>query len=114
MRVLYWAPRVLSIVFALFLSVFALDVFGEGYGFWETLLALLMHLVPTFVVVAALAVAWRWEGIGGVLLVALAALYVIVFWAPERWLAYLMISGPLALVGALYLANWLLHSRRGY
>ncbi len=33
---LFWSPRVLTILFALFLSLFALDVFGEGYGFWAT------------------------------------------------------------------------------
>ena len=31
-RVLYWTPRVLGILFALFISIFALDVFGEGYS----------------------------------------------------------------------------------
>jgi hypothetical protein len=29
-RVLLWAPRTLVIAFALFLSMFALDVFSEG------------------------------------------------------------------------------------
>ena len=29
---LFWSPRVLTILFALFLSLFALDVFEEGYG----------------------------------------------------------------------------------
>ena len=46
-RVFHWSPRVLSILFALFLSIFALDVFSEGYAFAETILALLMHLIPT-------------------------------------------------------------------
>ena len=32
----------------------ALDVFSEGYGFGETVLALLIHLVPTYLVVIAL------------------------------------------------------------
>jgi len=39
-RTVYWLPRLLSIAFILFLSLFSLDVFGEGYGFWNTLLAL--------------------------------------------------------------------------
>ena len=38
-RTLFWAPRILCILFAVFVSLFALDVFGEGYGFWETILA---------------------------------------------------------------------------
>src|SRR5512136_208534 len=37
---LYWAPRVLCIVMAMFISLFALDVFGSGQGFWWTTLAL--------------------------------------------------------------------------
>jgi hypothetical protein len=40
-RILLWTPRVLSLLFALFVSLFALDVFGQGYGFWQTTLALL-------------------------------------------------------------------------
>jgi hypothetical protein len=36
--ILYWAPRLLGILFSLFVSIFALDVFGQGYGFWEPLL----------------------------------------------------------------------------
>jgi len=62
-KVLYWAPRVSCIAFALFLSLFAMDVFGEGLGFWRTLFALFMHLIPTFVVLLILALAWRWNGL---------------------------------------------------
>jgi hypothetical protein len=58
-------PRILAILFAAFLSVFALDVFGEGYWFWGTIRALFMHLIPTMIVLAALIIAWRWEGVGG-------------------------------------------------
>ena len=32
-QLLYWAPRALCIVIAVFISMFALDVFGEGEGF---------------------------------------------------------------------------------
>jgi len=35
-RLLYWAPRALSVLFIGFLSLFALDVSGEGLGFWQT------------------------------------------------------------------------------
>lgn len=61
---LYWSPRILSIAFAIFLSLFALDVFNEIHGFWQTVLAFLIHLIPAMIFVAALIVAWRWEWIG--------------------------------------------------
>jgi len=39
----------------------------RGYGFWETILALLIHLVPTGLVLVALAIAWRWDWAGTIL-----------------------------------------------
>ena len=109
-RTLFWAPRVLCILVALFLSLFALDVFGEGYGFWGTAVALVIHLVPVYLVAAALALAWRWEWVGGVLCVGLALAYGLSVYfgkGPEaRWDWYACISGPLLLVGGLFLLNW--------
>ena len=101
-RVLFWIPRVLCILFAMFLSMFALDVFSEGYGFGETILALLVHLVPTYVVVIALVIAWLWEGVGAILFIALALFYLVTS-RGESWL----ISGPLFLVGVLFVFNWI-------
>lgn len=106
-RWLFWAPRVLAILFALFLSLFALDVFGQGSGFWETLVALLMHLVPTAIVLIVLALSWRWEWIGGALFIALGAWYLLSSWGRFHWSAYLVISGPLFLIGVLFLINHL-------
>jgi hypothetical protein len=105
-RILFWAPRVLAILFAVFISLFALDVFGAGYGFWETLLALFMHLIPTWFVLLALALAWRWEWIGAILFAALGLGYILMARGQFDWIAYLLISGPLFLTGALFLVSW--------
>jgi hypothetical protein len=108
---LYWTPRVLCIAFGLFMSLFALDVFGEGLGFWRTLIALLIHLVPIFGLFAILAVAWRWEWVGAVLFAALAVLYDV--WAGGRhfhWPVLALVSGPLYVIAALFLVNWLKHA----
>ena len=110
-RVLFWTPRVLCILFAVFVSLFALDVFGEGYGFWGTILALLMHLIPTGVILIVLAISWRWEWVGGILFIALGVVYLVTSWGRFHWSAYLAISGPLFLVGVLFLINWLYRAR---
>jgi hypothetical protein len=113
-RALFWTPRALSILFILFLSLFALDVFGEHLGFWRTALALAMHLIPSFVLIAVLALAWRWEWIGAALYGAAGLLYVI--WASSmsitlplavrlNWI--LAIAGPAFVIAGLFLANWL-------
>ncbi len=103
---LHWLPRVLGILFALFLSVFALDVFDEGYGFWQALLALAIHLIPALLVVLAVAIAWRREALGGLILIGLAVWYLISSWGRFRWSTYLIIAGPAVLTGGLFLIDW--------
>jgi energy-coupling factor transporter transmembrane protein EcfT len=104
-RVVYWTPRILCILFAVFISLFALDVFEGGRGFWETSVALLLHLVPTIIIVAVLVVSWRREWIGGILFTALGIFYVA--WAWGRFhRVYAIISGPLLLIGILFLLSW--------
>ncbi|MFC1687931.1 hypothetical protein ACFL0L_05160, partial [Patescibacteria group bacterium] len=48
-KFLYWTPRILSIVMVCFISIFAFDVFDGDNTFWETALALFMHLLPSIV-----------------------------------------------------------------
>jgi hypothetical protein len=105
-RLLFWAPRILGILFAVWISVFALDVFGEGFGFWGTVFALMMHLIPTALVVVILVVAWRWEWVGAVVFGLLGLLYT--GWAASvGHLAWsIFISGPLFLVAILFWLNW--------
>ena len=116
-KVLYWAPRGPGLVFALFLCLFALDVFGEGLGFWRTLLALFMHLIPVFVVLLLLALAWRWEWVGAVFLTVLGCLQIWLMSSRHMpWASWAFIAGPLFVIAALFLVNWLkrteLHARR--
>lgn len=102
-RLLYWSPRILGILFALFLNLFALDVFVKGQSLWLVLMAFLIHSIPTLAVVVMLVLAWRWEWVGGLYLL-LAAGYALE--ARGNLPAILAISGPLALAGALFLAGW--------
>jgi hypothetical protein len=105
-RCLFWTPRILCLLFAAFISMFALDVFGEHRGFWQTALALLIHLIPTAILLLALAVTWRWEWVGGLLFPALGALYILASWGRFVWYVYAILSGSLFVLGALFLLGW--------
>jgi hypothetical protein len=89
-----------------FISTFALDVFGGGHGFWKTILALLMHLIPTGIILVMLAISWRREWVGGIVFTALGVLYLVWSWGRFPLSVYLVIAGPLFLVGVLFLFNW--------
>jgi hypothetical protein len=99
------------LLFAAFISMFALDVFGEQRGFWQTVLALGMHLIPTALLLAVLAVSWRWEWVGAVVFPGLALFYLVSAWGRFHWSAYAVISGPLLLLGALFLMSWRLRTQ---
>jgi len=105
-RVLFWTPRIICIVFAVFISIFAFDVFEQGYGILKTIIALLIHLIPTGIVVIILVISWRWEWVGAILFNALAVFYLVWYWGKFPWINYLALSGPLFLVGVLFLINW--------
>ncbi len=105
--ILLWTPRGLAILFAAFISIFALDVFGEGYAFWETILALVIHLIPTGIILVALALAWRLEWLGAILFAVLGTSYVIMTRGRFDLTTYLIVAGPSFLISILFLASWL-------
>lgn len=113
--ILRWTPRVGVLIFAAFMSLFALDVFGQGTSLWETTLALMMHLIPTAILLVVLLVAWRWSWVGGLAFLLVAGLFLWRFGAGwgDQWSLYLLFVGTPALMGALFLANWWLRDDIG-
>ena len=105
-KTLYWTPRLLCLLFAIFISIFAFDVFEGHTGFWRTTLALFMHLTPTFVILIVLVISWRREWVGGILYIAIGVLAILRLWGNGPWWIYLILTGPLFLVGILFLFNW--------
>jgi hypothetical protein len=105
-RLLYWTPRILGILFAAFTSIYALDVFDEALGFWQTLAALGVHLIPTAAIVGLLLLAWRWEWIGSVAFLALAILYVFWGWGRFPLSVYVVMCTPLIVMSVPFYLNW--------
>jgi cell division protein FtsW (lipid II flippase) len=105
-KIIYWLPRISSIAFVLFLSLFALDVFEE-YSGWQAVLGFLMHLLPSFVLLAVILIAWKYDLVGAIAFLASAAFYVFMAGFDRPWSWYAGISGPAAVVGILFLLSWL-------
>ncbi|NLT43435.1 MAG: hypothetical protein GXX93_12225 [Anaerolineae bacterium] len=107
-RMIVWLPRVLGLVFVAFLSMFALDVFAEGVPLKEALVGLLVHLIPNFLILIGIGIAWGRPLLGGLALIGLGAL-ALWFYGPE---AVLIVAAPLAVLGVLFIAGELF-LRRG-
>lgn len=103
--ILFWTPRILGILFILFVGMFSLDVFGTGAGFWVTLGGFFIHNIPTLILLATLLVGWRWEWVGAVGFLAVAVWFLGIFHAGD-WLFLLIFIVIPALVGVLFLLGW--------
>src|SRR6185503_951461 len=101
---LLWSPRILGVLVCLFLGLFALDAFEPGRGLREALPDFAVHLVPVAVLLAVVGLSWRWAWAGGVVFTGLAAWYAWFARDHPSWIA--VISGPLLVVGILFLWSW--------
>ena len=95
-KLLYWLPRILAICFIVFISLFALDVFDQPQWF----LALVIHLIPSFILIAVTVLAWKNEMIGGLIFV-LFGILLLFFTRFES----MIISLPIIVIGALFLSR---------
>jgi len=93
-RSVFWFPRIAGILFVVFISLFSLDVFETGQGFWETAAALFMHLLIPIALAAGVALAWRWEWVGAVIFCSFCLWYVLTMGGtfPILWFAPLLIG----------------------
>lgn len=105
-KLFHWAPRILSIGFVLFLSLFSLDVFSE-YSGYQIILPLFMHLLPSIILLIVIIIAWKYDLVGAVVFLGFPALYVldVGLTRPLSW--YLAIVMPSTIVGILYFISWI-------
>jgi hypothetical protein len=113
-KVLHWTPRILCILAILFLSFFALDSFSTERTFWQNLAAFAMHLIPSFVLLIILLVAWRWEKAGGIILTIIGlafSIFIFIFNLKRThsvatgFSIALMLGIPFVLAGILFIRS---------
>lgn len=83
----------LEIVFIIFISLFALDVFEMEKWF----LALVMDLIPTYIAIILAWISWKKEVLGGILWLILGISFMVM--SLEAWIIYV----PTMVIGGLNL-----------
>lgn len=104
---LWWIPRISSILFALFLALFSLDVFGQGTGVWKTALAFLIHNIPTIVILLVLIFSWKRSWLGAICFTLIGIAFY--FLMPGKSTSLLLIL-PIIVIAILFFLNWLLRA----
>jgi len=113
-KFIFWTPRILVILFALFLAIFSFDVFEENLGFWGTILGLFMHNLPSLILLAILLTSWKRELVGAIMfgflgVAGIIGTIIVRLTIPEgsRFnILYIMVGVVCTLVGVLFYFGW--------
>lgn len=100
------AATSLGVLYAVALLIFAADVFNHEQNIAQTFYDILLHLLPTAVILLIVFVAYNRPLIGAIIYLVLGLIYIITGWASMHWTAHVLIAGPLLLLSALYITAW--------
>lgn len=101
-RTIFWLPRALGMLYLGAISLLALDTFSAPGRPADTLLALVVHLIPVLLLLMILGIAWQREWLGGFLFFALGIATCVFFGAERPQTSHLLLNSPLFLIGALF------------
>ena len=113
-KVFHWLPRIICMLAILFISLFAADAFSPGLTIWQQLGAFIIHLIPSFILLMFLIVAWKWEYVGGVIFIIIGlGLSPVIFIHNYKmnhsiWMSLgiiLAITVPFVIVGILFIIS---------
>jgi hypothetical protein len=108
---IYWTPRILSILFVLFLALFSLDTFDSCSSVLSCFVGLLIHNIPVFILIIILVIAWKHEIVGAIAFILAGLAYIILIITSQKFQWFmlswsLIIAGPAFLVGTLFYIGW--------
>jgi len=102
-------------------SMFALDAFGQGMTLWQQLVSFFMGLIPSFILLALLLIAWKWEYAGGIsfAIIGIITSPLVYLWnynmnhsVGMSMGIVLMVTFPFIVVGVLFLVSH--HMKKKY
>ena len=114
-KILHYLPRILCIAAILFISIFAFDAFEAGKSFSEQIRAFFIQLIPSFILLVLLIIAWKYELTGGIIFCILALIFTPLIFNKNYdmnnsfWLSIGIVSSitiPFLIVGILFILSY--------
>lgn len=113
-KIVHWMPRILCILAIAMVSLFASDSFSPENTFWQNLGSLLAHLVPSFILIGLLIIAWNQELVGGIIFTLLGLGFSPFIYTHnfnmnhsvgKSLMVLLLITAPFIIVGILFIVS---------
>jgi hypothetical protein len=110
-RFLVWTPRIIAGLFIIFISLFALDSFNATQTLTQSIIAFSIHLIPSYVLLIALLIAWKHARTGGIIFLGLGILFIVWLGINKHWINILSLNVPFFLIGILFLVSGLIQNK---
>ena len=114
-NVFHWLPRIICMLAILFVSMFALDAFDPELTLWKQIGDFLIHLIPSYIMIALLVIAWKWEYVGGIIFTVIGFVFCVSvfllnynrnhFSIAQSIISTLIVAVPFVLVGILFMMS---------
>jgi hypothetical protein len=114
LKLIHWTPRIISILAICFIGMFATDAFNSTESFSNQLKDFFLHLIPTFILLGILVLAWAKELVGGIIFATLGLGLAPFIYQHNYTLNHsiltslsviLVINGPFILTGFLFILS---------
>ena len=107
-----WLPRILAILFLLFLMLFSFDVFDMPGSLLEKIGGFIIHSLPSIILAVILILFWNNPLRSGIAFLVYTVLFNLAFkFILQGWDIFVFLSLPLLLISALFLAAHRMQSR---
>ena len=103
-------PRVLAVLYALFLLMFSFDVFQEGVPLIRIILAFLMHNIPVILIFLVLIYTWKkalWAAVGFLFVTLAYLIFFGFFYGLWDFTGILIIYLPPLIISGLFYLSYL-------
>jgi hypothetical protein len=111
-KMLYWIPRVFTILAIIFMMMFSLDSIGGPEPLGKKIIGLLIHNIPVFILIAILVIAWKRELVGGLLFILAFLGGCIFFRSFSGNPGSLVVIAPFFVTGLLFILHHIIYRNK--
>ena len=97
-KILYWLPRICGIALAAFFIVFTFASHGVSVDSLVESSVWLALVIMTII-------AWKWEGVGGLIFIAVGLIFIALTYSRATITGYLAVAIPVIITGILFIIS---------
>jgi Na+/pantothenate symporter len=100
---LTWIPRIMAMIFIIFLLQFSFSIFTSPILFWLKVKGFFIYSFPALMFLITLIYSWKYPKIGGIIFMVLGVIFTAFFHTYSIITSFFIITLPALLIGGLFI-----------